>query len=97
MNEELLEALAESEHEKWTHMSRYILERLDLVLSSGLATIGRNDLLHLTTTSALKRWRHQIVTPYSKLTDVEKQPARARARKTLKIFQRFVDVPEDAK
>lgn len=73
--ERLLEQLAEKEHERWAHWQRYVHEQCrpeangDLVIPAKL----------------VEQWRRQIATPYSELTDEEKDSDREQVRKYLPL------------
>ncbi len=74
---ELLETLASVEHERWSHWQRY-------VHSKCIPQGGEGDLL--IPADLVKRWEQQIVTPYSELTDEEKESDREQVRKYLPLI-----------
>jgi len=55
-NDNLLEKLAELEHEQWTHWTEYMLSNL--------------------TKENIRRWKKQVKTPYSELSEKEKESDR---------------------
>jgi len=65
--EDVLEKLAELEHEQWAHWTKYMLNNL-------------ND-------ENISHWKEQIKTPYSDLSEKEKDSDREWARKALKIIK----------
>ena len=68
-SEPLLEALAESEHDQWSHWMQYMYDNWN--------------------EDNCTRWRRQMKTPYSELSEREKDSDRDFARKTLSILQRL--------
>ena len=65
--DDLIESLAELEHEQWAHWARYMLKNLDL--------------------SHITHWERQIITPYSELSEKEKESDRVWARKMLEVIR----------
>jgi len=65
---ELLEALAELEHDQWAHWTKHFLGNL--------------------TPENIERWRRQAETPYSELSESEKDADRVWARHAIRIFSR---------
>jgi len=74
--DELVEALAAIEHERWCHWQRYQHSRC----------IRREDGALLIPTDLVRRWEKQIDTPYSELTDDEKESDREQVRKYLPLI-----------
>jgi hypothetical protein len=73
--EQLRESLADVSHEIWAHWMRYLFSRCeddDLGM-----VISRDDYLH---------WKRQIDTPYSELTEREKDSDREQADKILAVL-----------
>jgi len=66
MEDELLEALADLEHDQWAHWTRYMLDNL--------------------TPGNIEKWEKQCDTPYSDLSEKEKDSDREWALKAIKIF-----------
>lgn len=62
----LLEKLADIEHERWSHWQQYVHEQCERMPDGSLVIPA--DLA--------KRWEKQMGTPYSKLTDDEKESDR---------------------
>jgi len=69
--ENLLEDLAELEHKQWAHWTKYMLNRLEQL---------ERELM-----DQKENWRRQIATPYSELTEKEKDSDRSWASKSLEI------------
>lgn len=78
--EELLEALATVEHERWAHWQRYLHSKC-IPGDDGSLTIPA-DLV--------ERWTVQITTPYDGLSEVEKESDRDQVRKTLEVIRAFL-------
>ena len=74
--DELVEALAAIEHERWCHWQRYLHSKC----------IRRPDGALLIPADLVKRWESQIETPYSELTDAEKESDREQVRKYLPLI-----------
>jgi hypothetical protein len=70
--DELLEALASIEHERWSHWQRYV--------HSKCVPQGHDGAL-LIPADLVKRWEKQIATPYSELTAEEKESDREQVRR----------------
>lgn len=74
--EALLEELSAVEHERWAHWQQYLHEQCrhaddgSLVIPSELA----------------KRWTTQIATPYSELSDAQKESDREQVRRYLPVL-----------
>jgi hypothetical protein len=66
MKQEIIEKLAELEHQQFSSWTKYFLENL--------------------TEENIERWKRQINTPYSELTEKEKESDRFWARKILPII-----------
>ena len=73
MNDKLLEALADLEHKQWAHWTKYMLENL----------LGYNEN---SANQFARKCFNQINTPYSELTETEKESDREWARKTLETI-----------
>jgi hypothetical protein len=74
---ELLETLASVEHERWAHWQRYLHSRCVPQGDEGALLIPA-DLV--------RQWEKQIVTPYSELTDAEKESDREQVRKYMPLI-----------
>ncbi len=74
--DKLLEAFASIEHDRWAHWQRYVHSRCNpgeggsLVIPAELVT----------------RWERLIATPYSELSEQEKESDREQVRKYLPII-----------
>ena len=65
--EQLIELLADLEHQQWAHWTLYMLDNM--------------------TDENIERWRKQINTPYSDLSETEKDSDREWARKILEVVE----------
>jgi hypothetical protein len=74
---ELLETLASVEHERWSHWQRY--------MHSKCAPGGDGGAL-LIPADLVRQWEKQIATPYSELSDAEKESDREQVRKYLPLI-----------
>lgn len=72
----LLETLAAIEHERWSHWQRYVHERSKRQPDGSL----------LIPADLVARWEQQIATPYSALSDKEKESDREQVRKYLPLI-----------
>lgn len=75
--DELLETLASVEHERWAHWQRY--------MHSKCIPQGENDDL-LIPADLVNQWEIQITTPYSALSNDEKESDREQVRKYLPLI-----------
>jgi hypothetical protein len=74
---DLLEHLAAIEHERWSHWQRYMHEKA-----------YRNDDGSLTIPADLvSRWDRLMSTPYSQLTDAERESDREQVRRYISLLQ----------
>ena len=70
--EDLLEKLADSEHERWSRWMRWMFTDTNY------------------TEENVARWKKQMRTPYSELSEGEKDSDRKEARRTIEIFQEYI-------
>ena len=75
----LREALAEVSHEIWAHWMKYLFNRCKAETGDGLGYVIQWD--------DAKRWLSQIRTPYSSLTQCEKDSDREQADKILAVLK----------
>ena len=68
----ILEVLAENEHKRWSHWQKYLHSKLTNL--NGTLVMSPKYLRHL---------ERQINTPYSELSEMEKESDREEARKLL--------------
>lgn len=73
----LLETLASIEHERWSHWQNYMHSK---------CIPQSNDGALLIPADLVKRWEKQSATPYSELTEEEKESDREQVRKYLPII-----------
>ena len=83
--ENLLEDLAELEHKQWAHWTKYMLNRLEQLEMKEDA----NDPYKVQRQQ--ENWKRQIATPYSELTEKEKDSDRSWASKSLEITAKQLD------
>ena len=81
--ENLLEELSELEHKQWLHWTKYMLNRLEQLEAEIDGKAPYDALFELA--QQKQNWHRQIATPYSKLTEKEKDSDRTWASKTLEI------------
>ena len=97
MKTNLLEDLAELEHQQWAHWTKYMLDRLAQLEAKLDGNAPYKAYFELS--QQKQDWRRQIATPYSELTEKEKDSDRIWASKSLKITaKRLADLnpyPED--
>ena len=78
MNEEdIVEALADLEHERWSSWMEYLFE-VSTENEDGSVTIPSDKV---------ERWQRQIDTPYDDLSDKEQESDRKEARKTIALLK----------
>lgn len=75
-SKDLLEALAATEHERWSHWQRYLHSKC-IRTTDGSLTIPAE---------LVERWTTQMCTPYSELPDEEKESDREQVRRYLPII-----------
>lgn len=71
--EAVFEDLAEIEHERWAHWQRYMHSKC----------IRQSDGSLLIPPNLVSQWERQISTPYTELTELEKDSDREQVRKYL--------------
>ena len=81
--ENLLENLAELEHQQWAHWTKYMLNRLEQLEAEIDGKAPYDALLELA--QQKQNWKRQIATSYSELTEKEKDSDRSWASKSLEI------------
>jgi hypothetical protein len=74
--EDVIETLAAVEHERWSHWQRYMHERGVRQLDGSL----------LIPADLVRRWQKQIETPYSELTEQEKDSDREQVRRYIPLI-----------
>jgi len=88
MNEKkLLEDLAALEHTQWAHWTEYMLKKLFPGLFDGSQCEYPNE--------DVRRWMHQIATPYEFLTEKEKDSDREWARKVRGVLGEWGFISSD--
>jgi hypothetical protein len=74
--EGLMETLAEVEHERWSHWQRYLHSKCERASDGSLVIPA--DLV--------EQWESQMNTPYSALSEAEKESDREQVRRYLPII-----------
>ena len=88
LEKRLLEKLAELEHKQWSHWIKYQKAQKELAWLDFFRKTEKPQF----NSNTMERWIVQSLTPYSKLTEKEKESDREWARKVLAIFQDYVAV-----
>ncbi len=88
MTDELLEPMADMEHEQWIHWMKYFVEKGDpqLVEQGRFHTVNpRNDDVVVLVFKAedWNRWKRQMATQYHDLSEKEKNSDRNQAKKMI--------------
>ncbi len=74
--DQLMEALAAVEHERWSHWQRYVHENCE----------ERADGSLIIPAHLVDRWTTQIETPYAQLEETEKNSDREQVRRYLPVI-----------
>lgn len=77
--EEFIEKGADLEYDRWSNWQKYLHSKLDF--STGKYVLPEDDF---------ERWNRQIHTPYSELSDREKEYDRIEVRKYLPLVQELL-------
>ncbi len=83
--QELIEALADKEHDSWSHWQAYLFSRCDKATDGSL----------IIPAALVKRWQRQIATPYEELTEQEKQSDRNEVAQILPLIHAFTQQQND--
>lgn len=94
----IVELLADVEHERWSGWQSYLHSKLYEIDDN---RVSLNHHLKILPTELYDRWERQIATPYSQLSESEKQSDRDQVYKTLralvqrgyKIYKETPNVP----
>jgi len=73
---DLIEQLADLEHDRWSRWMKYLLSKCEIVKTTGEVIIPK---------WAVVRWTRQLNTPYSELSEREKESDREEARDVLEL------------
>lgn len=84
----LREKLADLEHERWSKWMRYLFSRCK---QGGSIIIHNGQKDAVIPGHAVTRWSRQMETPYSELSEKEKDMDRAEADKTLRAIEPLID------
>ena len=82
----LTDRLADVEHERWSHWQRYLHSKCERARDGSLVIPA-----HL-----VDRWEAQMNTPFSALSEVEKESDREQVRRYLPIIAAALDRPWEA-
>jgi len=78
--EELVEKLAEIEHQRWASWQKYMMTESFEIMSNRISSEGEFVLLKIPT-KYWNNWERQIKTPYSELSEKEKDGDREQVRR----------------
>lgn len=79
-----IEALAAQEHESWSGWTRWMLGEIEKELKVYPGPIRSYDLSEL---ACIRRWQRQVDTPYSDLSEKEKESDRKVVREKLGLYR----------
>jgi predicted house-cleaning noncanonical NTP pyrophosphatase (MazG superfamily) len=80
----LIEQLADIEHKRWSDWQAYLHSRLYEIDDS---RVSYNNHLKILPTELYQRWERQIATPYSNLSEAEKEIDREQVRPYLNVIK----------
>lgn len=83
---EFIEAGAALEHERWAKWQKYLHSRL---YPLGNSELSMNNHLKVLPTELYTRWERQINTPYSELSEKEKESDRKEVRTYLPLLRKL--------
>jgi hypothetical protein len=87
--QELIELLADKHHDSWARWMHFLFSKCD-VYSDGDGYEGGDKQKHYVIPHELaERWQRQIDTPYSELTEQEKESDRAEVAHILPIIKEY--------
>lgn len=100
--EDLVEKIADFMHDQWSHWMKYqiLTKNTTMYRSAGHSNVdsdpyyasdGDEFEVSVIETEDLKRWKRQMNTPYSELSEKEKDSDREWAKKILKLFQDYIN------
>jgi len=79
----IVELLADIEHERWAGWQAHLHSKLYEIDDN---RVSQNHYLKILPTELHDRWERQITTPYSQLTEAEKESDRNEVKKTLRAL-----------
>ncbi len=79
--EKFIEQGADIEHERWSHWQKYMHSKILPSANDEIMEIG---------TVLIERWNRQINTPYSELSESEKESDRKEVRKYLPLIRHLI-------
>lgn len=83
---ELREAWADVSHDIWAHWMRYMFSKCDKETRYSMDKITEETGCLIIPSELVERWQRQIETPYSQLTEKERESDREQADKILLAF-----------
>ena len=96
LNKDLVETIADFFHMNWSHWMKYLYTKLEQYDSTGgFKDYDEDDFLM--DRSDYDHWERQINTPYSELSEKEKDSDREWAIKLLKLIQKDLNYIRDEK
>ena len=78
----LMDELAAVEHERWTHWQRYMHEKCEVQPDGSL----------LIPPALVEQWTRQIETPFSQLSEAEKESDREQVRRYLPLIAKNLEL-----
>ena len=96
MSEELIEKLADFFHMNWQHWMKYLFSTTQptYIKNEKYMNKGIGEIIMPT---QVERWKRQRITPYSELSEKEKDSDREWAIKLLKLIQKDLNNIRDEK
>lgn len=83
MDHDLIEKLADVEHQRWADWQRY----LHSLCTPLLTNTGEDSGDRIIPARFVAHWERQIATPYADLSEIEKESDREQVRRYLHIVQ----------
>lgn len=90
MNEELIEELAASEHDRWSRWMKHLFDKCEWAPGDDGTCQTASAIIP---PWAQQNWQRQMNTPYADLTEKEKESDRKEARRTIDIVDDHRRVP----
>lgn len=83
---EMKEKLADIEHQRWADWQKYMHSKILPSADDGIMQIGEEFI---------KRWERQIKTPYSELSEIEKESDREQVDRYLPLITNLLKVEKE--
>jgi len=77
MNEEIIERLADFEHDRWARWQKHVFSKC----------IKNNDGSYTIPKEYVERWERQIITSYNDLSEEEKESDRIEAKRIIEVLK----------